>query len=90
MRDEPERVYAEPTTPSYALRVIPTPTKMPKDDLGRDIAFLLASHPEVAERFDHLDLDKIMTESKVALLAEIHGLLGIKPTRRRRLGYVGS
>ncbi len=75
--------------PAYALRERPQPSRLPKDDLGRDIAYLLAENADIASRFVDVDLDTLTVESKVLLLKQIKDLLGIRPTRRRHLGYVG-
>jgi hypothetical protein len=83
----PVVVPSDSQTPAYALREIPTPAKMPEDHLGQDLAFLLASHPELALEVG--DLDGMPAAAKVALLADLKKRLGIKPIRTRRLGYVG-
>jgi hypothetical protein len=72
------------------LRAIALPEKTPRDDLSRDIAFLLAEHPSLANQYREIDLD-VMTESaKVQMLAEIKADLGIQPVKTRRLEYVGD
>jgi hypothetical protein len=76
-------------TPSYALRNTPAPSDLPKDELGREIALLLWSHPEIAKQVGDVNLQTLSAEAKRAMLKSIRGLLGIKPIRRRRLSYVG-
>jgi hypothetical protein len=76
-------------TPAYALREIPMPSSMPKDEVGRDIAFLLAKHPEIASKLGDINLDAMAPEAKIELLHQVRGRLGIQPILRRRLGYVG-
>jgi hypothetical protein len=86
---------SDPTTdgvesPAPLLRTIPMPEKMPKDDLGRDIAFLIAKHPSLAQRYGDVDLDAMTEATKVRMLTEIQSTLGIQPVNTRRLGYVGD
>ena len=75
--------------PASAVRDIPMPSRMPADELGRDIAFLLARHPELVASLGEPDLTTMSAESKSTLLAQIKARLGIRPVRRRDLGYVG-
>jgi hypothetical protein len=76
-------------TPSYALRNTPAPSDLPKDELGREIALLLWSHPEIAKRVGDVNLRALPAEAKRAMLESVRSMLGIKPLRRQKLGYVG-
>ena len=75
--------------PSYALREMPIHSDLPEDDLGRDIAVLIAEHPSVASQVGSFNVRSMTVDAKVEMLSRIKGLLGIKPLRRRHLGYVG-
>jgi hypothetical protein len=76
-------------TPSYALRNTPAPADLPKDELGREVALLLWYHPEIAKQVGDVNIRAMSADAKRALLMTARELLGIKPLRRRRLGYVG-
>jgi hypothetical protein len=75
--------------PAYALREMPPVSELPKDELGREIPVLLIEHPEIAAHLGDLKLDVSSGEEKEKILAVIKDMLGIRPIRRRHLGYVG-
>jgi hypothetical protein len=74
-------------SPAYAFRNMPP--DLPVDETEREIALLLWDHPEVANRLGNPDLRPLSPEEKRAMLATVKDMLGIKPIRRRHLGYVG-
>jgi hypothetical protein len=84
---EKARTRREFVPPSYALRDMPS--DLPKDQIGREIALLLWDHPEVAEQVGNVNLRTLSLEAKREMLESVRDMLGIKPIRRRRLGYVG-
>ena len=75
--------------PSYALRGVVLPPRMPADELGREIVVLLATHPEIESAYRGLDLSRMPQDEKIALLLTLKKSLGIKPIQTRRLGFVG-
>lgn len=75
--------------PEYVLRKMPSFSDLPKDEIGREIALLLAENPQIASHFGDVNPDALPREAKAGLLANIKEKLGIRPIRRRRLGYVG-
>jgi hypothetical protein len=75
--------------PARALRSAPAPADLPKDQLGREIALLLWYHPNVAMQIGPVDLRAMSPDSKRALLKSARGMLGVKPLKREKLGYVG-
>jgi len=72
---------------AYAFRDMPS--NLPDDETEREIALLLWDHPEVANRLGTPDLRALSPEAKRVMLATVKDMLGIKPIRRRHLGYVG-
>jgi hypothetical protein len=69
---------------------MPSPSDLPMDEIERKIALLLWEHPELANQVRTTNLRTLALEAKVATLETVKGMLGIKPIRRRHLGYVGS
>lgn len=83
------RDHEEPEGSPAFLRTISPVMKIPKDDLGRDIVFLLTDHPDLQNHFGMPDLGSMTVEEKAGLLASMKAKLGIQPLRSRRLPYVG-
>ena len=61
---------------------------MPKDDLGRQIAVMLALHPDVASTIGTIDLTRMDEAAKRLVLTSIQNQLGIHEPRTRRLTEV--
>ena len=86
---EASTLIKEFEVPSYALRPVAAPSKMPKDKVGREIATLFIGHPKIELQYRDVNLDKMSHKSKVNLLASIKESLGIRPICTRRLGFAG-
>jgi hypothetical protein len=67
----------------------PFPKNLPKDPVGRDITILLFNHPELVAEFGEIKLKHLAKDDQTQLLVRIREKLGIKPTKSRRLPYVG-
>ncbi len=52
---------------------------LPDDDLGRQIHWLLNSHPDIKLQFRDKDLDAMDNATKQQLLSDINTVLGIQP-----------
>jgi hypothetical protein len=76
--------------PAYALRATTAPSDLPKDELGRELTLLLWSHPEIAQKLGSVDVRSLSADAKRSTLDAAREMLGIKPLRRQRLGYVGD
>lgn len=83
------RTKQEFVTLLYALRGMPSPSDLPKDEIGREIALLLWEHRDIADRLGPINLWSLSADEKRSMLASVKEMLGIKPIRRRHLGYVG-
>lgn len=73
----------------HVLRDMPSPSDLPKDRVGREIVLLLHEHCEIAEQFDIPSILALSVDGKMEVLSQIRGMLGIRPIRKRTLGYVG-
>lgn len=67
-------------TPRYALREMPA--GLPSDGVEREVAVLLSEHPQLA--------GVLAGQTGPRALASARLMLGIKPPRSRRAGYVGD
>jgi hypothetical protein len=57
----------------------------PDDDLGRQVFWLLNSHPEIDLQFRDQDLNAMDDATKQQLLSDINAVLGIQPLRTTSL-----
>lgn len=79
-----------PASPPGGLyRDVPKAQVRSIDHLGRSIEIMLSDNPGLANFYKGLILRSMSNEAKSVLLDDIKERLGIKPIRRRHLGYVG-
>jgi len=57
--------------------------------VAREIAVLLYEHRALAHELGEIDTGSLSIEGRRDLLTYIKSSLGIRPFRRRHLGYVG-
>jgi hypothetical protein len=68
---------------------LPDFDSLPSDQAGADLAVLFFEQPGLADRFGNPSIESLPFEARKELLAKVKLELGIRPFRRKHLGYVG-